>query len=153
MLRLVIELGLGFAIGMQEQRVIGYGFFDELFEKEKLGAVDDSVDALLEGLHRREGLKRIAEENDCCMAALAHWHVLNRLQSEIFVEVVGGEPFLENDDLVADLAETDEEIAMGRSRVNLVAQFGQGAASGFEPLRGGKGQQRGFIGSAKEFKF
>ena len=40
--------------GPEEGVVVGHGFFHELFEQKKFGAVDDGVDAVLEGFHRRD---------------------------------------------------------------------------------------------------
>ena len=42
---------------VEEERVISDSFFDELFDEEQLGTVDDGMDALLEGLHGGESLK------------------------------------------------------------------------------------------------
>ena len=63
---------------MKEQRSIGDGFLDELLEQKQLGTIDDGINALLESLQWGERLKRISEENDRCVAALAHGHVLQR---------------------------------------------------------------------------
>jgi hypothetical protein len=48
---------LDFTEAVEEKVVVGDGFFDELLEQENLGAVDDGVDAVFEGFHRREGLE------------------------------------------------------------------------------------------------
>ena len=66
--------------------VVGHGFFHELLEQEHFGAVDDGVDAVLEGFHRREGLERFAEQENGGVPALVHGHGLQRLQREIFVD-------------------------------------------------------------------
>ena len=121
--------------------VVGDGLFDELLEQEQLGAVDDGMDALLEGLHGREGLERVAEQDDGGVAALVHGHGLQRLQRQVFLDVVGGEQFLDDDDLIVDLAEADQEIAVGGGGVDLVAEFGQGGFGGLQPFRRGKGEQ------------
>ena len=124
-----------------------------LLDEEEFGGVDDGVDALLEGLHRSEGLEGIAEQDDGGVAALAHRHVLNGLQGQVFADVVGGKEFLDDDDLIADLAETDKKIAVGGGGVDLVAQFGEAGLGGFEPFGGGKGQQGRLVGGADEIKF
>ena len=69
------------------------------------------------------------------MAALVHRHVLQGLQREIFGHVIGGKAFLQNDHLIANLAEPNQEIAMGRGSMDLKSELGEGAAGGFEPLR------------------
>src|SRR5438876_5376921 len=58
-----ISPGLGLAIAGQEKVIIGDGFFDELLQQKQFRTVDHRVNALLEGLHRREGLKRVTEQN------------------------------------------------------------------------------------------
>jgi hypothetical protein len=57
--------------------------------------------------------------------------------------VIGGEQFLDDHHLVTHLAEAHQKIAVGGGRVHFVAKFHQRAAGGFEPLRGGEGQQAG----------
>ena len=52
-----VGAGVGFAVTGEEKCVVRDGLFDELFEEEQFGGVDDGVDALLEGLHGREGLE------------------------------------------------------------------------------------------------
>ena len=46
---------------MNKEGVIGNRLLDELLEEEEFGTVDDRMDTLLEGLHGREGLKRLSE--------------------------------------------------------------------------------------------
>ena len=110
------------------------------------------MNALLEGLQRREGLERIAKENDGGVAALAHGHALQRLQGQVFARVVGHKQFLEDDDLVVELAEADQEITVRRRGVDFVAEFSQSRPGGFEPFRGREGQQRGLVGRADEIE-
>src|ERR1041384_7426432 len=106
------------------------------------------MDALLKGLHGSEGLIRIPEKNYCRMAALRHGHPLKRLQGEVFADVIGGKKFLEDHDLIADLAKADEEIAMCGGGVDFVAQLGQSSPGSFQPFRSGKGEQGRFVGGA-----
>src|SRR6266699_5579017 len=68
--------GLDFQIAVQKHGIVRHRLLDELLDQEQLGAVDDGVDALLKGLHRREGLERFPEEDDGRMPALTHGHVL-----------------------------------------------------------------------------
>ena len=82
---------MGFAISVQEEVVIGYGLLDELFDQEQLGAVNDSMDTLLKGLHGRESLKGIAQEENGGVAALAHGHVLKGLKGKILSDAIRGE--------------------------------------------------------------
>src|ERR1051325_3477425 len=116
---------LGFAEAAEEERIVSNGFLDQLFEQEQLGTVDDRMHALLEGLHRCEGLKGFAKQDDRRVASLVHGHGLERLQGEVFVERVGGEQFLDDDDRVTNLAEAHEEVTVRCGRMDLVAEFGQ----------------------------
>ena len=65
----------------------------------------------------------------------------NACQGEIFLDVVGGKQFLDDDDLVMHLGEAHEEIAVRGGGVDLVAQFLQGGLGGLQPFRRGKGDQ------------
>ena len=114
--------------------------------------VDDGVDAVFEGFHRRKGLKRVAQQNHRRMAALAAGHGLQRLKREVFVNGVRAEKFLDDDDLIMKLAETHDEIGVRGGGVNLVTEFLQGGFRGFEPFRRGKGKQRRFVVGADEIK-
>src|SRR5260370_27434655 len=76
---------------IEKNGVIGDGFLDKLFEQEKLGAVDDGVNALLECLHRRKGLEGLPEKDDRRMASLTHRHVLKGLKREVFADVARSE--------------------------------------------------------------
>ncbi len=67
-------------------------------------------------------------------------------------EVVGGEQFLDDDNLIVDLAEADQKIAMRGRGVDFVAELGQGGPGGFEPFGGGERQQSGLVGCADEIK-
>src|SRR5438876_9687980 len=131
-----ISPGLGFAVAGQEEIVVGNRFFDELLQQEQFGAVNDRMDALLEGLHRSEGLKGIAEQDHRRVAALGHRHGLQGLQSEVLADSVSGKQFFEDYYLIANLAEANEEVPMGRRRMDFVAQFGEGGFGGVEPFRG-----------------
>jgi hypothetical protein len=82
---------LGFLEAVKKEGVVGNRLFDELFQQEKLGAIDNGMNALLKGLHGGEGLKRVAKKNHRGMAALTHGHVLQSLQREIFGNDIGGE--------------------------------------------------------------
>ena len=62
---------MDFAVALEEQGVFRDGLFNQLLEHEHLRAVDDGVDAVLEGLHRGEGLKGIAQQDDGGVAAQA----------------------------------------------------------------------------------
>src|SRR5262245_14241955 len=134
--RRLVRAVLGFLIAVEEDSVVSDCLFDELFEEEELRAVDDGVDALLESLHWCEGLERITEQDHGGVAPLAHGHALERLKGEIFADVIGGEKLLDNDDLIADLAKADKEIAMGRGGMNFIAELGQGSFGGVEPFGG-----------------
>ena len=113
-------------VAVQEHLVVRHRLFDELFYEEQLRAVDDGVNALLKSLQRREGLKTFAKQNHGGMATLVHGHLLERLQREVFLHAVGGEAFFENHDLVVNLAEADEKVAVRGRRVDLVAQLLKG---------------------------
>ena len=147
-----IDAVLDFAEAVEEQVVVGHGLFDQLLEQEHFGTVDDDVDAVFEGFHGRERLERIAEQNDGGMAALVDGHGLKRLQREIFVNVVRAEQFLDHDNLVVGLAETDEEIAVGGGGMDLVAEFAQGGLGGLESFGCGKGDQGRFVLGADEIE-
>ncbi len=86
------------------------------------------------------------------MAALVHRHVLQRLEREIFLDVVGGKKFLHDDDLIMHLAEAHEKIAVRGGGVDLVAKFLQRGLGDLEPFRRGKGDQRRFVLGADEIK-
>src|SRR5204863_324608 len=60
---------------------------------------------------------------------------------------------LDDDQLVADLAEANQEISMGGRGMNLVAELGEGGAGGFHPFRRGEGQQGRLVSRADEFEF
>jgi len=111
--------GLGFAEAVQEQGVVGDGLLDELLEQEQFGTADDGMNAVLKGLERRKGLERVAEENDCGVPALTHRHVLERLQSQVLIDMVGRKQLLEDNDLIVDLAEANQEVGVSRGRVDL----------------------------------
>ena len=143
---------LDFAEAVEKNVIVGDRFFNELPEQEHLGAVDDGVDALFESFHRHKRLKRVAEQEDGGVAALADGHLLQRLQREVFLNAVCAEPFLENDDLIAHLAEAHEEIAVRGGGVDLVTQFDQGAFRGFQPFRSGKGDQGRFVRGTDEIE-
>lgn len=55
------DAALNFAVALEENHVLGHGLFDQLFDHEYFRGVDDGVDAVLKGLHRREGLEGIAQ--------------------------------------------------------------------------------------------
>src|SRR5579863_751644 len=99
-----IEFGLGLAIAVQEGVVVGHGFFEELLEQKDFGRADNSIDALLKRLHGGKGLKGGAKENYGGVAALAHGHVLERLQGAVFGDGIGRKQFFENHYLIAELA-------------------------------------------------
>ena len=125
-----------FAVAMHEQRIVSNRFFDELLEQEQFRAVDDCVDAELERLHRRESLERVAEQQYGGVTPLAHRHFSQRLQGQILCHAIGREAFLQDNDLIANLAEANEEVAVRGSGVDLVAQFSQSRPGGVEPFRG-----------------
>src|SRR5438445_7295233 len=77
---LAVKAGLGFAIAVEKEEVIGNGLFDKLLDQKHFGAVDDRMHALLKGLHGREGLERIADQNDSSVSALTHRHLLDCLE-------------------------------------------------------------------------
>src|SRR3954462_11252256 len=113
---------------MQEKRVVANRFFNQLLQQKELRTVDHSVNTLLECLHGRKGLERVAKEDDSRLASLIHGHLLHGLQREILGDVIGRETFFDNDDLISNLAETDEKVAVGRGGMDFIAQFGQRSA-------------------------
>lgn len=137
---------------MEKKIVVGDGFFDELFEQEHFRAVDDGVDAVLEGFHRHEGLERFAEQKNGGVAALVDGHFLQRLEREIFLDGVGTETLLDDDDLIMRLAEANEEITVRRGGVNLVAEFVERLLGGFEPFRRGERDQGRLVIGADEIE-
>src|ERR1035437_248518 len=118
-----IDAFLDFAKAVQEQVVVGHGLFHQLLEQKHFGTVDDGMNAVLEGFHRRESLKRIAEQNKRGMTALVDGHRLQRLEREIFVNGVRAEKFLDDDNLIMCLAEAHEKIAVGGGGVDLVSEL------------------------------
>src|SRR6476620_10026159 len=111
------------------------------------------MDALLKGLHGRECLERVAKQDDGGVATLIHGHLLQRLESEVFADVVGRESLFEHDHLIADLAEPDKEVTVSGGGVDLVAQLGERRFGGLQPFGGGESQQGGPVGGADEFEF
>src|SRR5262245_51691156 len=136
-----VGAGLGFAIGVEEEVVVRDSLFNKLRDEEKLGAVDDRMDALLERLHGGGCLEGVREQDDGSMAALAHGHLLEGLQREVFSDAIGGEELLDDNYLVANLAEPDEEVSVRSGGVDFVAEFAEGGLGGFQPFGCGKGQQ------------
>jgi len=107
---------------------------------------------LLERLHGRECLKGFTDENRGGMASLAHGHLLDRLQGEVLLEVVGGEAFLDDHDLIVNLCKADEEITVSGSGVDFVAKLLQCGLDLFEPLRCGEGEQSRLVCGCKKIK-
>ena len=126
---------LAFAETAKEKCIVRNGFLDELLEQEELGAIDDGVNAHLKRLHRRKSLEGAAKENHGRVTALGHGHGLKRLQSQILAQLVGSEQFLNDHNLVADLAEPNQKIAVGGRGVNLITEFGETGFGGVEPFR------------------
>src|ERR1035438_8580601 len=93
-----IGLVLGLAETMQEQRIIGDGFLNQLLEQKQLRTVDDRINALLERLEGCKGLKGVSQKDDGRLAALVHRHSLQRLQGQVFPWVVGRKWFFEDND-------------------------------------------------------
>ena len=114
---------MGFAEAMEEHGVVGDCLLDELFEQEQLGTVDNRMDAMLEGLKRGKRLKGIAEEDYRGVAAMVHGHGLQSLQGEVFAQVIRREQLLDDHNLIVDLAEANEKVAMGCRGVDLVAEL------------------------------
>ena len=137
---------------MQEQGVVSDCLLDELFEQKQLGTADNRVDALLEGLKWRKRLEGITEEDYRGVTALVHWHDLQRLQGKVLAQVVRCEQFLNDHDLIMDLAETNQKVGVGRRGVDLVAEFRQPLLGGFQPFRGREGQQGRLIVCADEIE-
>ena len=146
------DAGLDFAEAVQKQFVVGHGLFHQLLEQKHFGTADDGVDAVPEGFHGREGLERIAEQNDRGMAALVDGHGLQRLEGEIFVNGVCAEQFLDHDHLIMRLAEAHEKIAVRGGGVDLIAQFLQRGLRGLQPFGRGKGDQGRFVLGADEIE-
>ena len=86
------------------------------------------------------------------MTSLIHGHLLKSLQREVFLKIVGGEPFFDNDDLIVYLRETDEEVAVRGGGVNFVAEFLHRIFHFFQPLRRGEGDQCWLVCCGEKFK-
>jgi hypothetical protein len=69
------------------------------------------------------------------VTSLAHWHFLKRLQGEILFNAVAGEAFLQNNDLISDLAEANQEVAVRGGGMDFLAQLSQSRAGSVEPFR------------------
>src|SRR5947208_2876380 len=108
---------------MLEQSIVGDGLFDELLEEKQFRTVNDGVDALLKGLHGREGLEGVTEQNNGRVAALGHGHVLQRLQRQILAQGAGREELFQDDDLILNLAKANEKVPVRGGRMDLVAEF------------------------------
>ena len=147
-----VEARLNVGEAVQEHRVVGDGFLDQLMNEEQLGAVDDGVYTMLERLHRSEGLERFPDEDDRGVPPLADGHALQRLQRQVFFERVRGKAFFDDDHLVVDLAEADQKVAVCRGGVNLVAELLEGLLDFFQPFGRGEGEQRGLVRSTDEIK-
>lgn len=147
-----VEPGLHVLEAVQEHLVVCDSFFEELFDQEQFGTVDDGVNALLNRLHRCERLKRFANENERRMPTLAHGHALNRLEREILLKIVGGKPFFNHHDLITHLAESHEEVAVGGGGVNFVTEFLKRLFDFFQPFRRGKRNQSRFVRRTEKFK-
>jgi hypothetical protein len=63
----------------------------------------------------------------------------------VFLNVVRGEQFLDDDDLIMDLAEAHQKIAVRGGGVDFVAQPLQGDLGGLKPFGRGKGDQGGLV--------
>ena len=147
-----INAALDFSKAVEKQVVVGDGLFDELFEQEHFRAADDGMDAVLEGFHGREGLEGVAEQKNGGMAALVDRHGLQRLQGQVFLKRVRRKKFLDDDDLVMDLVEPHQKIAVGGGGVDFVAQFAQGVLGDLQPFRRGEGDQGRFVLGADEIE-
>src|SRR5437879_10950351 len=55
------QASLRFAVGVEEEAIVGDGLLDQLFKEKKLGVIDDGVDAMLVCLHGGVSLERIHE--------------------------------------------------------------------------------------------
>ena len=69
------------------------------------------------------------------MPALVHGHLLKGLKSQVLGDIIGGEALLEDDDLIADLAEANQEVAVGGGGVNFITELTEGGPRGIEPRR------------------
>src|SRR5258708_11571783 len=85
-----IGASLAFPEAVQKDRIISHGLLDQLFEQEKLGAVDNGVNTMLKSLHGGECLERFTEEQHGGMPPLSHGHGLERLQRQVLPDVVCG---------------------------------------------------------------
>ena len=99
-----------------------FGWMLSAGQKEQFGAVDHGMHAVLKCLHGRERLERRAEKNHCSVPPLPHGHSLERLEREIFADVVRGKRLLHDHNLVSHLAETHGEIAVCCGGMHLVTQ-------------------------------
>ncbi len=73
-------------------------------------------------------------------------------QREVFLDVVRGKEFLDDDDLIMHLGEAQLEIAVRGGGVDLVAQFLQRGLGDLQPFRRGKGDQGRVVLGADEIK-
>ena len=110
------------------------------------------MDAFLKCLHRGERLEGIPEENHRGMTALVHGHGLQGAERHILLDGSGGETLLEHHQLVADLAKTNEKIAVSGCGVDQIAKLLRRSAHGVEPFRRGERQQCGSVVFANKFK-
>src|SRR5713226_4771359 len=144
---------LGFAKRQEEQVVVGDRFLDELNEQKHFGGIDDRVDPLLEGL---QGIKRgqgKTEQNEYGMAALVHRHSLHGQQALVFGGRGGGERFLQDDDVIRNLAEFVKKLAMIDGRMDFVAELIQGGLGRVHQLGGAQAEQRRLVGGREKIKF
>ena len=143
---------LDFKIIVQEKLVVGHGLFREMLQHGYFRAVDDGVNALLKGLHGVKCLEPVAQQNNQGVTPLVDGHVLQRAERKIFLGFTRGKQFLDDDDLITDLAEARGEIRVRRGRVNLVAEFAQRPFGGVEPRGIGTGDQRGLVPRGDEHR-
>ena len=111
------------------------------------------MNTVLISLHRVKTREGLAHKNDRGMPPRGHLGVLNEGEAAIFRRAVGGEQFLDDDDLIRHLAEIGDEIAVRRRLMNLVAQFGERGLGQLLPLRRAEGEQGRLVAGAEKFKF
>ncbi len=136
-----------------KQVVVGDGFLDELNEQEHFGGIDDGVDPLLERLQRIKRGQGKTEQNKYGMAAVVHRHSLDGQQALVFGGRGGGEGFLQDDDVIGDLAELVKKLAVIDGGMDFVAELIQGGLGRVHQLRSAQAEQRGFVGGREKIKF
>src|SRR4051794_30115314 len=97
---------------MEEDVVIGDRFLNELDEQEYFRRIDHGMDSLLKGLHRIEGGKGGAHQDNDGVAALRHGHALQGQQSLVLLQSASAKGIFQDNDLVGRLGEFVQKLAV-----------------------------------------